>query len=259
MTAAHVTPLCAPVPLRLQRRRRVAAVAGRAVGRRRGVRGPGARSGRRSAIATAGRVACRTAAVVACRNCSNCCCCKITQLHCGSQDPKDCSQPPSLHPSPSPPQIGFEWDRIVLHRMLTKIISQPQADNKARRLPRLKVGGCGGWWRGQQLWLYWGAIALLGGQQPWLCCHHIRRRASCFLRLAQHNSRPACALLSTAMPAAHCLEALVLPPTRPCRSCCTTCRSRRRQGCTRATSAWSWTPRRRWGGCRTGRNRLPMS
>jgi sucrose-phosphate synthase len=35
-------------------------------------------------------------------------------------------------------QIGFEWDRIVLHRMLTKIISQPQADNKARRLPRLK-------------------------------------------------------------------------------------------------------------------------
>lgn len=38
------------------------------------------------------------------------------------------------------PQIGFEWDRIVLRRMLTKIISQPQADNKARRLPRLKVG-----------------------------------------------------------------------------------------------------------------------
>lgn len=48
-----------------------------------------------------------------------------------------------------PPQIGFEWDRIVLHRTLTKIISQPQADNKARRLPRLKVGRLG--WTG---WLH---------------------------------------------------------------------------------------------------------
>ncbi|KAI3435641.1 hypothetical protein D9Q98_001699 [Chlorella vulgaris] len=33
-------------------------------------------------------------------------------------------------------QIAFEWDRILLHRMLTKIISKPQEDN--RRLPRLK-------------------------------------------------------------------------------------------------------------------------
>ncbi|PSC69593.1 Sucrose-phosphate synthase [Micractinium conductrix] len=33
-------------------------------------------------------------------------------------------------------QIGFEWDRVVLHRMLTKIISAPQENN--RRLPRLK-------------------------------------------------------------------------------------------------------------------------
>ena len=30
--------------------------------------------------------------------------------------------------------IGFEWDRIALHRMLNKIISAPQ-ENNARRLP----------------------------------------------------------------------------------------------------------------------------
>lgn len=33
-------------------------------------------------------------------------------------------------------QIGYEWDRVALHRMLTKIISAPQENN--RRLPRLK-------------------------------------------------------------------------------------------------------------------------
>lgn len=49
-------------------------------------------------------------------------------------------------------QIGFEWDRVALHRMLTKIISQPEADNRARRLPRLKAstqgsgGGCRWGW-----------------------------------------------------------------------------------------------------------------
>jgi hypothetical protein len=41
-------------------------------------------------------------------------------------------------------QIAFVWDRVLLHRMLTKIISQPQEDN--RRLPRLKVRV--GWGRG---------------------------------------------------------------------------------------------------------------
>ncbi|KAL4458202.1 hypothetical protein ABPG75_013067 [Micractinium tetrahymenae] len=33
-------------------------------------------------------------------------------------------------------QIGYEWDRVALHRMLNKIISTPQENN--RRLPRLK-------------------------------------------------------------------------------------------------------------------------
>ena len=40
-------------------------------------------------------------------------------------------------------QIGYEWDRVALHRMLTKIISQPSHESN-RRLPRLKVGGVPG-------------------------------------------------------------------------------------------------------------------
>lgn len=47
-------------------------------------------------------------------------------------------------------QIAFVWDRVLLHRMLTKIISQPQENN--RRLPRLKVRAllCSAWggWEG---------------------------------------------------------------------------------------------------------------
>lgn len=45
-------------------------------------------------------------------------------------------------PAPSRPGaalIDWQWDRISLHRMLQKIVSQPAAENSARRLPKLKV------------------------------------------------------------------------------------------------------------------------
>ena len=41
--------------------------------------------------------------------------------------------------------IDWQWDRISLHRMLQKIVSQPSAENSLRRLPKLKVGCLGSW------------------------------------------------------------------------------------------------------------------
>ena len=121
--------------------------------------------------------------------------------------------------------IGFEWDRVALHRMLTKIISQPQADNRARRLPRLKarrrVGGVAG-----------------GG--------------------AGAGKRSAAGSNGRCPPSAHPAPCSPAPSQHHRRSCCTMCRRSRPRGCTPVTSAWSWTPRRRpsWGRA-WGRARVP--
>jgi hypothetical protein len=104
-------------------------------------------------------------------------------------------------------QIGYEWDRVGLHRMLTKIISAPQENN--RRLPRLKV-------------------------RPQPAPHLARCQCCC------RGTLDACRGMAPTLWPPCCPGA---PPAR--RSCCTTCRSSPPAACTRATSAWSWTQSRR--------------
>ena len=206
----------------MQRRGCVAAVARRALGCGRGIREPGVGSADAACLQASPSVQHSF---------------QIVPLHKHSNYMLSKLLPILLRP---PPQIGFEWDRIVLHRMLNKIISQPQADNKARRLPRLKVGRLG--------WAGWGHLVGCGWDSEWISRHMSERLSASGLL------SPACCCVTHISAAMFPLLWFHPPPPPPpsLRSCCTTCRSSQRQECTRATSAWSWTRRRRWAGSALG-------